>query len=48
MIRALHRFLIRADLWHARLTLARVPLHAEYFAELFLYIQAREADLKGI
>lgn len=39
------RLLIRIDLWHARLTLQRVPLHAGYYAELFTYIKDRETEL---
>ena len=42
----LTRLLIRIDLWHARLTLAQVPLHAGYYSELFTYIKDREAELK--
>lgn len=41
----LTRLLIRIDLWHARLTLAQVPLHEDYFSELFTYIENREAEL---
>ena len=42
----LTRLPIRIDLWHARLTLAQVPLHEDYFSELFTYIKNRESELK--
>jgi hypothetical protein len=41
----LTRLLIRIDLWHARLTLLRVPLHEDYYSELFTYIKNRETEL---